>query len=217
MLFCLSLCANLGDDLSSVPTFIIGDFVILQQSVFDNFQPFRSYNSQFANKDHTTVHLLKKEDGQTWKLGRLEKISEKNQLIFDQNFKIFSLQHLETKTTEKQDLDDKIFEQTETSNRDTVLEAVQLISSNLLTKSKKFFGDYLNGGKYSNQSKEMILTPKSCPANNITLERRIAQIDRRKTIAPNTSISTINSKLMFRNNRAADWLKEKPEEQKILL
>ncbi|CAC5417044.1 unnamed protein product [Mytilus coruscus] len=60
----------------------------------------------------------------------------------------------------------------------------------------------------------MILTSKSCPANNITLERLMAQIDRQKTIAPNTSISTINSKLMFKNNGTADWLREKTEEQK---
>ncbi|CAC5425353.1 unnamed protein product [Mytilus coruscus] len=147
----------------------------------------------------------------------LEKISEKPQLIFDKNLNIFSLQHLETKKTAKPDLDYTIFEQTETNNRDIVLEAVQLICCNLSTKSKKLFCDFLNGGKYSNPSEEMILTSKSCPANNITLERLMAQIDRQKTIAPNTSISTINSKLMFKNNGTADWLREKTEEQKNTL
>ncbi|CAC5415198.1 unnamed protein product [Mytilus coruscus] len=121
---------------------------------------------------------------------------------------------LDTKKPEKPELVHKIFDQTETTIRDTVLEAVQLISNKLLIKSKKLFGDFLNGSKFSNPSEEITQNSKSCSDNNFTLERLMAQIDRQKTIAPNTSISLINSKSMFKNNRTADWSKEKPEEQK---
>lgn len=39
----------------------------------------------------------------------------------------------------------------------------------------------------------------------------MAQIDPTKQISPNISIPTIESKLMYRNNKTSDWSKEKDE------
>jgi hypothetical protein len=42
---------------------------------------------------------------------------------------------------------------------------------------------------------------KSCPPNNITVERFMAKLDSLLKAAPSAKVSTIESSVMFRNNQ----------------
>jgi hypothetical protein len=52
---------------------------------------------------------------------------------------------------------------------------------------------------------------KSCPPNNITVERLMAKLDSQLKAAPSANVSTIESSVMFRNNQTSSWLDEKDD------
>ena len=131
----------------------------------------------------------------------LKKIHSDPSILFSSDFKIFS-------NLTDTDKDKSIFEQTTDTDHSFVLETISLMCKSLFEKCEKLFSDFLPGGKLHSQ------THSSCPSNNISLERLMAQIDREKRIAPNMTTSTLNSKLLFKNNKTSVWLENKSEEEK---
>ncbi|CAC5419301.1 unnamed protein product [Mytilus coruscus] len=99
----------------------------------------------------------------------------------------------------------------------TVIECLGQMALSILSKCRKFFTNYLPGGKYHNPSLKTINESSTCPSNNISLERMMGQLDRQKTISPNISLTTINAKLMLKNNKTMAWLGEKNEEDKSII
>jgi hypothetical protein len=53
--------------------------------------------------------------------------------------------------------------------------------------------------------------PKSCPPNNITVERLMAKLDSQLKAAPSANVLTIGSSVMLRNNQTSSWLDEKDD------
>ncbi|CAC5381759.1 unnamed protein product [Mytilus coruscus] len=97
----------------------------------------------------------------------------------------------------------------------TVIECLGQMALSILSKCRKFFTNYLPGGKYHNPSLKTINESSTCPSNNISLERMMGQLDHQKTISPNISLTTINAKLMLKNNKTMEWLGDKNEEESI--
>ncbi|CAC5361559.1 unnamed protein product [Mytilus coruscus] len=95
----------------------------------------------------------------------------------------------------------------------TVIESLEQMALSI-NKCKKKIINYLPGGKYYCQSEKKIKESFSCPSNNIAFERMMRQLDRQKTISTNISLTTINTKLMMKNNKTMEWLGEKYEEDK---
>lgn len=96
---------------------------------------------------------------------------------------------------------------------DALHDTISACSLNLLEKCKKLFSDHLEGGKHFDPTDLKIDEVKSCPSNNISLERLMGQLDRHRTISPNISIDSLNAKICFKNNNTQDWLNTKTETQ----
>jgi UDP-N-acetylglucosamine transferase subunit ALG13 len=87
------------------------------------------------------------------------------------------------------------------------------LCTSLISKCESLFKDFLDGGKYYEPSCELIEMTKfkSCPPNNITVERLMAKLDSQLKAAPSANVSTIESSVMFRNNQTSSWLDEKDD------
>ncbi|CAG2236214.1 unnamed protein product [Mytilus edulis] len=81
----------------------------------------------------------------------------------------------------------------------------------LMEKSKSLFKDFLPSGKFFEPSDNLMESTKSCPSNNISVERVFGQLDAELKRAPHCSLRTVESKLLYKNNKTAEWLKEKGE------
>jgi hypothetical protein len=95
-----------------------------------------------------------------------------------------------------------------------VKDILQRMCGALRTKAMKLFSDHIEGGKYYQPSQDLIKSSSSCPSNNITTERLMAQLDSSICRAPSTSQDTRESKLMFRNNKCSAWLEGKDSDAK---
>ncbi|CAG2192052.1 unnamed protein product [Mytilus edulis] len=84
----------------------------------------------------------------------------------------------------------------------------------LMEKSKSLFKDFLPSGKFFEPSDNSMESTKSCPSNNISVERVFGQLDAELKRAPHCSLRTVESKLLYKNNKTAEWLKEKKESEK---
>ena len=60
---------------------------------------------------------------------------------------------------------------------DFTLEALYKFVCSMLEKSKNLFKDFLENGIYFSPSDKIILETKSCPSNNISVERLFAKVD----------------------------------------
>lgn len=68
------------------------------------------------------------------------------------------------------------------------------------------FKDFLEDGKFFNPSESLINDTKYCPPNNITVERLMGKLDSQLNSAPTSNISSIENRILFRNNNTSDWL-----------
>ena len=84
-------------------------------------------------------------------------------------------------------------------------------------KSQKLFKDFLPDNKFFSPSTELYNISNSCPTNNITLEKLMAQVDRSVSHAPNANVKTIESKILFNDNETDSWLKSKTAEEKYTI
>lgn len=67
--------------------------------------------------------------------------------------------------------------------------------------------------KYFDPSENFVQQSKSCPPNNITVERIMTRVDCQIKHGPNINITTIENSVMFRNNDTVDWLSSQTEEK----
>lgn len=67
-------------------------------------------------------------------------------------------------------------------------------------------------------SDEMIKSTKYCTPNNIKLERLMAKMNSSLKQAPDSSVETIESKIMYGNNKTHNWLnnKSKSDQHKLI-
>jgi hypothetical protein len=85
------------------------------------------------------------------------------------------------------------------------------LCASLKSKCESLFKDFIDGGKYYEPSCQLIEMTKSCPPNNITVERLMAKLDSLLKAASSANVSTIESSVMFRNNQISSWLDEKDD------
>ena len=99
------------------------------------------------------------------------------------------------------------------TNDEAVKNLLQDIFKSMSEKAKSLFSDHLSGGIYFNVTEPMKEASESCKANNICLERLMAQLDRNLRSVQNANQDTRSSKLMFQNNKTSAWLKDKSENE----
>ncbi|XP_062621623.1 uncharacterized protein LOC134283186 [Saccostrea cucullata] len=99
-------------------------------------------------------------------------------------------------------------------NDDLTCVFIKRCISVLIDKAKKLFADFLEGGKYFNScSTEFFKECSSCSTNNITIERLMGQLDFKLKYAATSSVNTIESILMYNNNKTKKWLEKKSENE----
>ncbi|XP_061177421.1 uncharacterized protein LOC133186202 [Saccostrea echinata] len=87
----------------------------------------------------------------------------------------------------------------------------------LKTKVEKIFSDFLSGGKYFNVNPDVLSECSSCISNNICLERLMGQLDFSLKTGPTSSINTIESSIIFNDNKTSEWLTEKDDSERQLI
>lgn len=87
--------------------------------------------------------------------------------------------------------------------------AIKRFSSCLLEKCKILFKDFLPGGQYHNPSESVLQKNKSCPANNISVERVFGHLDQKMRFCPNMSTPAVEGSVMYSVNKTQNWLQEK--------
>jgi len=145
----------------------------------------------------------------TQMIAYLTKLSKDPNEIYNTSLQIFQNETVTndvTPTTET-------LRSTADTSPDVLYDTISACSLNLLEKCKKLFSDHLEGGKHFDPTDLKIDEAKSCPSNNISLERLMGQLDRHRTISPNISIDSLNAKICFKNNDTQDWLNTKTETQ----
>ncbi|XP_061163864.1 myb-like protein X [Saccostrea echinata] len=88
----------------------------------------------------------------------------------------------------------------------------------LKRKASKLFSEFLSGGKYFNISGNELKECNSCDTNNICLERLMGQLDFKLKASSTSSLNSIESSILYCNNRTEEWLKKKDisEQQEII-
>lgn len=84
----------------------------------------------------------------------------------------------------------------------------------LKTKVEKLFSDFLKDGKYFNVQKSLDLKCSSCPTSNICVEHLMGQVDYYVQPSSMSSNNTVESKLLYVNNKTSEWFNNKSEEEK---
>ncbi|CAC5413893.1 unnamed protein product [Mytilus coruscus] len=65
----------------------------------------------------------------------------------------------------------------------------------IMEKAKKLFSDFLYGGKFYNADDDLKTTARTCPSNNITVERLMGKLDSAIKQSPNSSVGAIETKI----------------------
>ena len=84
----------------------------------------------------------------------------------------------------------------------------------LHTKCSSLFKEFLDSGKYVNPTTEDLECAKSCPPDNICVERLMAKLDSKVKSSPSMNTNSIESVIMYRGNNTSQWLREQSEEKK---
>ena len=79
---------------------------------------------------------------------------------------------------------------------------------------KKLFADFLKDGKYFNVQKNLDFKCSSCPTSNICVEQLMGQVDYHVQLSSMSSNNTVESKLLYVNNKTSEWFNNKSEEEK---
>lgn len=82
----------------------------------------------------------------------------------------------------------------------------------LNTKVDKLFADFLRDGKYFNVQNNLDLKCSPCPKSNICEEQLMGQVDFHVQSSSMSSNNTVESKLLYVNNKTSEWLNNKSEE-----
>ena len=94
---------------------------------------------------------------------------------------------------------------------------LQNIMTAFVSVSKRQLADQLMGGVHHNPSADLLKQASSCPAHNISGERIFGQLDFNLHRAPNAAVEFVEAKIMFAENKTAQWLNEKTQFEKKCL
>ncbi|CAC5381640.1 unnamed protein product [Mytilus coruscus] len=86
-----------------------------------------------------------------------------------------------------------------------------------MEKAKTLFSDFLYGGKFYNADDDLKTTARTCPSNNITVERLMGKLDSAIKQCPNSSVGDIETKIVYNNNKTQTWLDTKSNADKEIL
>ncbi|CAG2229675.1 unnamed protein product [Mytilus edulis] len=87
--------------------------------------------------------------------------------------------------------------------------------SELKVKCMQLFKDFMPTGKYYEPNDEILNICKSCPSNNISVERLMAKLDNCIVNAPTYNTNSMESVIMFKNNNTQEWLHNKTDAETI--
>ncbi|XP_052695015.1 uncharacterized protein LOC128173376 [Crassostrea angulata] len=103
-------------------------------------------------------------------------------------------------------------------NNDLTCVFIKRLCSVLKSKVSKLFHEFLKGGKYFNVHQGDLPECNSCSTNNICLERLMGQLDFKLKAASTSTVNSIESCILYSNNRTENWLKDKdPKEQQEII
>ncbi|CAC5373445.1 unnamed protein product [Mytilus coruscus] len=103
-------------------------------------------------------------------------------------------------------------------NRDKTELFISRLCFVIMEKAKKIFSDFLCGGKFFKADDYLKTTARTCPSNNITVERMMGKLDSAIKQSPNSSVGAIETKIVYNNNKTQNWLDSKSNtDKKILL
>ena len=74
--------------------------------------------------------------------------------------------------------------------------------------------DHIPGGIHNNPNEEKRCQTQSIPKTNTVSERDFAQLDRFLREKPNATTITLESVILFNNNKTREWLLQKSDDQK---
>ena len=97
---------------------------------------------------------------------------------------------------------------------DITLEILQLLAGNYATYTKRLLADHLPDGQFHTASPALSQETASVPNTNAVSERDFAQLDRLLRQKPNADTIALEGMLMFANNKTAQWLSAKSEEER---
>ncbi|CAC5369474.1 unnamed protein product [Mytilus coruscus] len=83
--------------------------------------------------------------------------------------------------------------------------------SDLKVKCFQLLNDFMPTGKYYAPNEEVLDICKSCPSNNISVERLMAKMDNCIVNAPTYNTNSMESVIMFKNNNTQEWLHNKTD------
>ncbi|CAC5364449.1 unnamed protein product [Mytilus coruscus] len=81
----------------------------------------------------------------------------------------------------------------------------------LKVKCMQLFKDFMPTGEYYAPNDEILNICKSCPSNNISVERLMAKMDNCIVNAPTYNTNSMESVIMFKNNNTQEWLHKKTD------
>ena len=85
----------------------------------------------------------------------------------------------------------------------------------LKVKCEKLFEFFIQeNGRFFNPCEKVLNDCKSCPPNNICVERLMGKLDKKMRDAPTCDIFTVESSVIFNDNRTSEWLKMKAANEK---
>ena len=94
------------------------------------------------------------------------------------------------------------------------LQFIPMFCVALKDKCLSLFKDFFNGGKFHNPGEVLLEAAKSCPPDNINVERLMAKLDYKVKKEPTSNTYSIESTMIYRSNKTSNWLDSKEEEEK---
>lgn len=106
------------------------------------------------------------------------------------------------------DLEDILYE---SFNDDITCSIRKKFCSVLKLKCEKLFTSFLQpSGQFFNPSNVLLDKCKSCPTNNISVERLMGQLDKKITDVPTYDVFNLQSTILFNDNKTDEWIKKNP-------
>lgn len=108
----------------------------------------------------------------------------------------------------------KLLEQCDAESETLTIQALELISCAVLLILQRQCKDQLPGGKYWNVSDEVADAFKNVPSTNLIGERDFAQLDLLIRKKPSARLTTLETIIMWTNNKTPEWLDSLTPEQR---
>eukprot|EP00117_Sycon_ciliatum_P018783 scpid72752/ scgid17234/ len=99
------------------------------------------------------------------------------------------------------------------SSDECTLEILQVLCTSFAIFTARLLADHLPGGRYHKPEAEVVEECVSVPNTNAISERDFAQLDRLLRQKPAASTIALDGMIAYANNRTAEWLNAKDEEE----